>query len=453
MLDVDIKLHRHFLISGIPSQKLFVLLKINPTEGIIFKRQPFCVVFAIDTSGSMRDPANKNIDGWISETNGALSEKTKMDILIESFINLCNLQILKKGDKLSIVKFDDDAKVLIPFTDIENKEVLIDAVKSLKKYSGGTNTGAGMKAALELFLKEKGNNRMFLFTDGNTFDEDLTLEMSEEFAKNKIPITAVGIGNDWNFNFINLLADRTRGKVLYVFADNESAARSSGIKTGELTNMLISELEHSVNEIVTNIVLNLNAAKDVVVERISRVYPAQSELDLSLKPYFLGNAEDEDITAFLIEMTVSSHNHGKARLAQVNLTYDVGGASYRGETSITDIIAEFDEEYGRSLNIDNEVMQYVQQRNLSSIIDKAVEESKTNINKAVEILKAAMQSVNRMNNAQMTKVLDNAVNELQNKKTIREGTLTALKVSAKTHTIRYGKEIFTDEEIKKITGI
>ena len=64
-----------------------------------------------------------------------------------------------------------------------------------------------------------------------------------------------------------------------------------------------------------------------------------------------------------------------------------------------------------------------------------------------------MQSVNRMNNAQMTKVLDNAVNELQNKKTIREGTLTALKVSAKTHTIRYGKEIFTDEEIKKITGI
>ncbi len=449
MVDVDIKLHRHFLLSGISGQKLFCLLKINPAKDIIFKRQPFRIIFAVDTSGSMRDSADKNIAGQMR----ALTEKAKMDILIESFVNLFNSQILKEGDKLSIVKFDDAPKVLIPFTDVENKEVLINAVKSLKKYSGGTNMGAGMKAALELFLKEKGYNRMFLFTDGNTFDEDLTLEMSEEFAKNKIPITAIGIGDDWNFNFINLLADRTRGKVLYALADNGSDAYSSDIKMGELTDMLISELKHSFNEIVANIVLNVNAAKGVAVERISRVYPVQSELDLSLKPYFLGNAEAGDITVFLIEMTVSAHNPGKARLAQINLTYDAGGASYRGETPFMEVIAEFGREYGQSLSVDNEVMQYVQQRNLDRIIDRAVEESKTNINKAVEILKAAMQSVNRMNNAQMTKVLDNAVNELQNKKTIREGTLTALKVSAKTHTVRYGKEIFTDEEIKKITGI
>ncbi len=457
MINVDMKLHRHILLSDIQEQKLFVLLKINPVEDITFKRQPFRIVFAVDTSGSMRDytDTDKKCDELINESSVALPKKTKIDVLVEYLINLFDSQIFKNGDKLAIVQFNDAAKVLVPFTDAENKEVLIDAVKNLKECSGGTNTGLAMKTALELFSRENGNGKMFLLTDGITFDEDLTLEMSEEFAKNKIPVITIGIGNDWNFNFINLLADRTGGKVLYALSDNGNAVYPPYIKGGELTNVLISELNRSADEIFTNIILNINTIKGVDIKRISKVYPVQTELNLSRKPYLLGNAEARDITVFLIEISVFQNSAGKVRLAQFNLTYEVGGIPYRQEGPIIDVTAEFVKEYDHSLNlnIDNEVMQYVQQRNLSSMADRISEESKTNINKAVEILKAAMQSVGVINNIPVMSVLNNAVNELKNKKTISESTLAALKVGVKTHTIKYGQEIFTDEEIKKITGI
>ncbi len=461
MLDVKIKLHRHYLLADAPNQKLFVLLEISSDKKCIdSERQEFSAVFAVDTSGSMREPAVKPEDITVANTAAgnfkrggkAAYGKTKMDILKDALIDLYGSPILKRGDRLSLVKFDDTARVLLPFTDATDKKALTEAVNSLEKYSGGTNMGAGMKTALELLGNEKGNTRMFLFTDGNTIDEDLALEMSEEFARNKIPITAIGIGNDWNTDFIALLVGRTHGKIFHALADAENGGYPSDVNTGELKSILMSELKHSVNETVTNIVLNISPAREVKIDRISRVYPVQSEVDLSLKPFFLGNAEAGNITVFLIEMTVPEHKPGKMRLSQVSLTHDVCGASYRGETPIIEVTVEFGNNEGSVSSTNKEVMHYMQQRNIDSMIDKAVGEVRNNANKAVEILKAAMRTAVILNNASMTRVLDKAVKELQDGKTINEGTLKALKVGAKTHTVRFGKDIFTDEEIKKITG-
>ncbi len=217
-------------------------------------------------------------------------------------------------------------------------------------------------------------------------------------------------------------------------------------------NIFLTESKNSVNEIISNIVLNISTIKNAKINRISRVYPTQSEVDLSLKPFLLGNAEIGDATIFLIEMTVPEHKSGKVRLSQINLTYDVSGTPYRMETAIIETTVEFGNDDSSVSGTNKEVMHYIQQRNICSMIEQAESEVANNANKAIEILKSAMRTAIVLNNVSMTRVLGKAVKELEDNKTIDKGTLKTLKVDAKTHTVRFDKGIFTDEEIKKITG-
>ena len=176
LLDVKIIPHRSYLMADTPDQKLFIELKLQANRKTDFKPN-LSIAFIIDTSGSMREivagsPVNtgkmQTMDG--STYNIVAGGDSKIGILIDGLKKFVDSAKLKNTDRVSLIKFDDKADVLLPFVNIEskNKDLILNAIDSLINYSGGTSMGAGMKEALNLMSKETGNRKIILLTDGQT---------------------------------------------------------------------------------------------------------------------------------------------------------------------------------------------------------------------------------------------------------------------------------------------
>jgi Ca-activated chloride channel family protein len=442
MFDVKIIPHRNYLMANTPDQKLFIELKLNCDKKAVLKSS-LAAAFVVDTSGSMREVTGGN---------------SKISILIDGLKKIINSSKLKNTDRISIIKFDDTAKVLLPFANIEekNKATINAAIEDLTNYSGGTSMGAGLKEAFNLISKEKGNRRIIVLTDGQTSDEDLAKEISAELAKENIPVTAIGIGDEWNENLITYITDQTQGKPFYAVTDGSGGGISLNIaiNSTEIPEVMINELESAVNEIITGLSLSINTAKDVQVDKITRVYPEVSEVDLAVKPHSLGNINAEGEMAFIIEATIPERKPLKSRLMQLSLTYDVPNADYRGENPPEDIIVEFTTDESKASFINQEVMQWVQQRNVGVLLERAITESVQNPENASKTLDMARRMTLKIGNGVMSKLIEQAQNEIKDNKTISLGMSKTLKIGAKTKTVKIdGREGLSDEQIRKMTGV
>ncbi len=442
MFDVKIIPHRNYLMADTPDQKLFIELKIY-CENKTSLKSSLAVVFVVDTSGSMREVTGGN---------------SKIGILINGLKNIINSSKLKSTDRVSIVKFDDTAKVILPLINAEdkNKNVINSAIEDLMNYSGGTSMGAGLKEAFDLISHEKARKRIIMLTDGQTSDEDLTREVSGLLAKENIPVTAIGIGEEWNENLITYITDQTQGKPFYAVTDDSKSIASLNIAVNstEIPDIMINELESAVNETITGLSLSINAAKDVIIDKITRVYPEVSEVNLAVKPHSLGNISAEGEMVFIIEATLPERNPLKSRLMQLSLTYDVPNEDYRGENPPEDVIVEFTVDELQASSINQEVMQWVQQRNVGSLLERAIAESSQSPENAAKTLDMARRMTLKIGNGVMSKLIEKAQNEIRENKTLSLGMSKTLKIGAKTKTVKIdGGEGISDEQIRKMTGV
>ena len=389
MLDVKIIPHRSYLMADTPAQKLFIELKLSSNKSNMaaasfsasypdgdaaehtLSASPLSIVFVVDTSGSMREIVSgstqftgqtQTIDG--NTYNLVTGGESKIGIIIEGLKKFVGSSKLKKTDRISIVKFDDDAKVLLPFTNAgdENKNIIAEAIENLLKHSGGTSMGAGLKTALELMSKETASRRIIILTDGQTSDEDLIRETASELAKENTPVIAIGIGEDWNEDLITYITDKTQGKPFYATTEtllmpaadangkigsnininssenndnknknhiNDTANNNNdnnnsnndynnnnniAVKPSDIPEVMIKELDRAVSESLTGVSLTINAVHDVKIDRITRVYPEVSEADINIKPHSLGNISETGSTVFIIEATIPERKQLKSRV-------------------------------------------------------------------------------------------------------------------------------------------
>jgi Ca-activated chloride channel family protein len=126
---------------------------------------------------------------------------------------------LTKDDILSIISFNDRAEVIIPATPVDNKHAL-KAKVSMMNASGGTEIFKGLSAGVEQnrrFLGPKLVNHVVLLTDGNTFgDHEKCIELARSAAEQGISISAMGLGQEWNDDFLDELASTTGGTSSYI---------------------------------------------------------------------------------------------------------------------------------------------------------------------------------------------------------------------------------------------
>lgn len=459
MLNVQIVPHREFLPADSSEQKLFVMLKLRPKKEVANTRPPTTFVFLIDTSGSMREvvvgevvPTGNTftVDG--QEYMGVTGGETKIDIVIESLNRLIHSGKLSASDRIAIVKFDDSASTLIGLTPATQTSQLESAIEQLRQFSGGTRMGAGLRGALSLLSGQNMTiRRTLLFTDGQTFDEDICRAIASEFASNNTPITALGVG-EFNENLLTYLSDTTGGIPLHIVAEENPGG--AAVSISKLPDTIIQEFTQAQQEVITNLALTVKTVKGVKLTRIVRAYPSQAEFSLTQDPYPIGNAVGNDETVFILEFSMESRAASRVRIAQLGLTYDVPGQNRRGELPPANLLVQF--VAGQvAAQVDQEVMGYVQQCNISQLVGDATRIAESNPQKAQELLETARRMTVRIGNDAMTQSLNQAQDELRKTRRLSDGTRKTVKMGSKGKTVKMGGDIndeLSEEQIRNLSG-
>lgn len=459
MLNAKIRPHREFLLAQSAGQKLFLLLNVTPTAEAQRARPNLSVVFVVDTSGSMREVVTEptELTGQTTTVDGKKYEivrgaKNKLELLTDALQGIINSDLLRPEDRLALVKFDDSADVLVPFTAASDKARFLAGVERLDWYSGGTQMGLGMQVGTRLLQAETGSRRMVLLTDGQAFDSVLVESEADALGRLQIPVTTVGVGDEVNTDLLTHITDKTQGQPIDVVPDTDNP-QPPAVRATELPGALLGDLKQAASEVVTNVALSIRTVKDVVLDRVTRVQPTQTEVAKVDGPLQLGNVEAGTGAAYVLEFTLPARPAARMRLAQLGLTYQVPGANYRGEVPPLDVVVEFTGDEAMAARVDADVMQWVQQRNIEGLVAQATREAQSNPAQAAKTLELARNMTQRLGNGAMTQVLDRAIDELGSSKTISLGTAKTMRLGAKTQTIK-GTDggLPSDEEIRRMTG-
>ena len=139
--------------------------------------KPINVTFVLDVSASMR-------------------AGEKMELLKYSLLQLT--EMLRPQDKVTIVTYASETRVLLPTSSVNEKEKIKDLIKGLRA-GGMTAGGAGIKMGYKQTLRsyiENGTNQIIIITDGdfNRNSGDYK-KYIKKYKKKGINMSVVGILN------------------------------------------------------------------------------------------------------------------------------------------------------------------------------------------------------------------------------------------------------------------
>jgi Ca-activated chloride channel homolog len=210
---------------------------------------------------------------------------------------------------------------------------------------------------------------------------------------------------------------------------------------------------------VTDVQATVSVVKGVTLDSLTRVYTSLSEVPLTRPPYRLGNIVWDEYTVFVIEFTVAgiARPASRARLAQVGLTGHVPGLGRRDELPPHDLFVTFTTDEAATTAIDQEVMGYVQQKNMDRMVQGAMQQATVDPGRARQTLQVAMGMTQRIGNAAMTLMLHNALDELNKTGTISVHTRKTVALGGRTKTVKAGSTMpleggLSQEEIRTLTG-
>jgi Ca-activated chloride channel family protein len=166
------------------------------------------LVFLIDTSGSMDDPA-------------------KLPLLRDAFKQL--VPQLRAQDRVSIVVYAGSAGLVLPPTAGDRHDTILAALDALSA-GGSTNGGQGIALAYRMaeqaFIKN-GVNRVILATDGDfnvgTTDTEALKTIIADKRASGVALTTLGFGaGNYNDEMAEQLADIGNGNHFYIDTANEA---------------------------------------------------------------------------------------------------------------------------------------------------------------------------------------------------------------------------------------
>jgi len=163
---------------------------------------------------------------FVIDVSGSMSEPGRLDLVRDALHTLVDQ--LRDSDRVAIVAYESDARVLRTMTPVRNRSALHRAIDDLEA-GGSTNLEEGLvtgyRVARDGFVRDA-TNRVILLSDGlanvgNTTAEPILRQIREESAK-KIALLGVGVGSEYGDQLMERLADEGDGFVTYV-SDREQA--------------------------------------------------------------------------------------------------------------------------------------------------------------------------------------------------------------------------------------
>ena len=296
-------------------QLVHVYIEVKAGQDMVDVRTPLNIALVLDKSGSM--------------------EGEKIISLREAAKNAVDL--LDPGDYVSIIAFSDRVYPIVFSKLAADKDELKKEINGIRD-GGGTAMSGGMKRGLtelEKHLSPDRLNRMLLLTDGQTFgDENECRQLGTEMSAKEIVIQALGLGDDWNEDLLDEVAEASGGKADFI----ETPDQINGFFQAAVQRMQAT--------VAQNAALILRLVNGVVPRQVWKTTPMIE--NLGYKPISdqdvqvdLGALDKDEGVALLVELLISPRPEGKFRIAQVEVSYDVPALKLVGEKAKIDVMLDF----------------------------------------------------------------------------------------------------------------
>jgi Ca-activated chloride channel family protein len=227
-------------------------------------------------------------------------------------------------------------------------------------------------------------SRLLLLTDGQTYgDEAQCRQLAADAGQLGVPITALGLGDDWNEELLDAIAQASGGTADFVDVPQKIQQYFQGA------------LQSMQATVVSNAQLILRLVGGVTPRQVWRVIPLISQLstralsdrDVQVQ---LGELEKDQGQALLVELLLPPRPAGQYRIAQAEVSYDVPAARIVGEKVRSDILLTFTADPMQAQAYDPRVMNLVEKVTAFKLQTRALDEARAgNVVGATQKLRAA----------------------------------------------------------------
>lgn len=164
---------------------------------------------------------------FVIDVSGSMDYGNRLQLVKQALQLLVNQ--LRPSDKIGIVIYGTDARVLLPHTSVVNREHILTAIRALVT-EGATNAEAGLRTGYKLALQNlepNSINRVILCSDGvanvGQTGPDAILKEIRTYVKEGVTLTTVGFGmGNYNDVLMEQLANKGDGSYTYVDTLNEA---------------------------------------------------------------------------------------------------------------------------------------------------------------------------------------------------------------------------------------
>jgi Ca-activated chloride channel family protein len=404
-------LARPYLPATQTPQVAYVLIEIVPTAAAANIQMPVNVAFVLDHSGSMRG-------------NKLRAMKAAAGLALDR---------LGDDDAVAIVIFNHETVVLVPSQPAAGRDSIKRLINGIRD-EGGTKIARALAAGLgELTRGPQGAlSRLILLTDGETDkDERECIAMADQAGASGVPITAFGVGNEWNDGLLTEIANRSHGEVEHLqrpeqIEDNFQAvvqqAQGSIFQNANATLRLVTGVQPRAAWQVVPLIKNLGYKP--LAERMVVVPLEQLEKD--------------NRRVLLFELMVEPKPAGQYRIGQLEVDYDVPQLGITGEKARTDLVLQITTDQTLTKQVNPQVMNIVEKVSAFKLQTRALDDIEAgNVAGATQKLQSA---VTRLLNTGETDLAQTVQKEVQNleqqgelssegQKTIRFGSRKTVRLS------------------------
>lgn len=369
------------------AQVNYMLIAAKPTAVPTTVDAPplnFCLV--LDRSGSMAGPKIQNLKQAVSEVIGAL----------------------RPQDFVSIVLFDDTLQVLVPARQADDIPALQNAIERIAE-QGGTAMSLGLEAGLaelQKFHTAGMVGRLLLLTDGQTWgDEDKCRDLANQLGTLGVPITALGLGDEWNETLLDDLAAASSGQSDYIADPND------------IGKYFQQTLQSAQTTTIQNARLLLRLLAGVTPRAVYRVQPTIA--NLGYKPIgerevtvSLGEIAGEGASV-LVDLMLPEREAGTYRIAQAELQYDAPALGVTAGKIKIDLPLAFSADPKASV-VNPPIMNTVEKVTAFKLQTRALSEAEAgNVSGATQKLRAAATRLLDLGEADLAQTMEQSATQLE----------------------------------------
>lgn len=379
-------LARPFLAATTTPQLAYALLEVQPSLVVAQVRMPVNVCFVLDRSGSMK---------------GEKIERVRQAVSMA-------VDMLDAQDLASIVIFDHRTEVLVPSGPVSDRRAVQAQVSRIRD-AGGTKIAPAVEKGLREIEKDRAGaiRRLVLITDGQTEHEDDCLRRAEDAGRLGVPITALGVGKDWNEDLLIEMANRSSGTADYI------------ARPDEITEYFQNTVQKAQNAAVQNAILNLRLVQGITPRAVWQVIPLINNLgyqpisdrDVSVP---LGEIESGQGRTLLVEFLVDPRPVGSYRVGQVEVVYDVPALKLAGEKAKVDLLLTFTAEQAQLGQVSPGVMNIVEKVSAFKLQTRALQDlSQGDVQGATQKLKSAVTRLLSQGELELAQTMEAEIKNLE----------------------------------------